>query len=174
MATTRNGILIDRSGVAWPDSSRALTRRLGRPQGALAERAVQLRGFIHVRRADRGIRITLKPGRFSMACLAGTLQLLNELQPDRIIACLRSDSATDYEIFATIFDFIARAERLANGASVVTRPSRRAAIDPAKPSPEPLAVRSGPRRGAGVRPPPSDGAGATGRGRKYRRGAATE
>lgn len=126
MPATRNGVVIDSDGRRWPDDSSALAKRIGHAwlSGTLAERAVRDRGFIHVRRNDRGARVTLPVGRFSLACLAGTMQLMNELRPVRIVVCLRSDSGSAYEMFATVFDFIERAEPLAEGGGIEIRLSR--------------------------------------------------
>jgi hypothetical protein len=110
--TMKHGVLIDDRGELWPDDSLELAKRLGYSYfgGHLAAAAVRERGFIHVRQDEGGAHVSLSPGRFSLVCLAGAMQLLNELRPARIVARMISGGSSSYEMFPTIYDFVERAE----------------------------------------------------------------
>jgi hypothetical protein len=122
----KHGTLIDDGGECWPDDSLTLAQRLGYPcfGDALVSNAVRERGFIHVRQDDGGAYVTLRVGRFSLACLAGTMQFLGQRQPARLVACMLSDSGSTYEMFPTVFDFVERTEALTEEGGIDFKLSR--------------------------------------------------
>jgi hypothetical protein len=122
----RNGILVDDEGEPWSDDSSELARRLGLSflGGALVINALREHGFIRLREEEGGVHVTVPLGRFTLACLAGVMQILNELQPVRIIACMISASHSFYEMFPTVFDFIERAEPLSKDGPIEIKLSR--------------------------------------------------
>lgn len=126
MAATKSGILVDDDGQPWPDDSSDLAKRMGESclGGALAAATVRDHGFIHLRPQDGGVQVTVPVGRFSLACLTGSMQLLNDMQPARIIAYLHSESGDHYQMFPTIFDFVEHAECLADGGGIEIKRSR--------------------------------------------------
>jgi hypothetical protein len=122
----KHGVLIDDDGEYWPDDSLTLAQRLGYPGfgDALVFNAIRERGFVHVRQDDGGAYVTLRVGRFSLACLAGTMQLLGQVQAARVVACILSDSGSTYEMFPSIFDFVERTEALTKEGRIGIKLSR--------------------------------------------------
>jgi hypothetical protein len=113
-------ILIDDDGEPWPAGSTALARRIGYDGAGddLAGFAVAERGFVHIRPIEGGVRIALRPGAFTAVTLAGTLQILNDLAPRRILLVIGPDDERVAELFTSIFDFIERAEQLASEPAI--------------------------------------------------------
>jgi hypothetical protein len=116
MAMMDAGIVVDDKGELWADDAPDLGRRLGRSDfgSPWAVGVVRDHGFIHVRRGTDGVRITLRLGRFSLAALVGTIQAVYDLHPPSIIAHLLTDSGSAYERFATVAEFVAYVEGLAD------------------------------------------------------------
>jgi hypothetical protein len=109
-------ILIDDDGEPWPLDSPELARRVGcvRAGHGLAALAVAERGFIHIRRIEGGLRVALRPGAFSPVTLAGTLQVLNDFRPRRILLVIGIGDDRVVELFSSICEFVERAEHLAS------------------------------------------------------------
>lgn len=109
-----DSILIDDEGEPWSAGSSELARRLGHrePGDELARFAVAERGFVHIRPIDGGARVELRPGAFTTVTLAGTLQVLNDLGPRRILLVVGSGDDGVVELFTSLFDFVERAEHL--------------------------------------------------------------
>jgi hypothetical protein len=110
------GLVVDDKGELWADDAPELGRRLGRPDfgSPWAVGVVRDHGFIHVRSANEGVRITLRLGRFSLAALVGTIQAVYDLHPPCIIAHLLTDSGSAYERFISVAEFVTYVEGLAD------------------------------------------------------------
>jgi len=82
-----SGILIDDRGESWSDNSPDLARRLGyrEPDFDAVAYAVRNLGFIHVRRHEEGVRVSLRSGTFSLLTLAAALYVLIDRRPRRIV-----------------------------------------------------------------------------------------
>lgn len=111
-------ILIGDDGEPWRLDAPELQRRLGTGKAgyALADFAVAERGFIHVRPIEAGIRVALRPRAYSPVTLAGTLQVLNDIGPRRILLVIGRGDDRMVEMFNSVFEFVERAEYLASDA----------------------------------------------------------
>lgn len=109
-----SGLLVDRSGRAWPDNSWTLARRLGYDDAALsvADFAVERAGCIHVTRRAASAHLALASGRFTQAALLGAMLAL-ETAPKRMALSLLEDGRWSHEVFDDQADAVAFAEELA-------------------------------------------------------------
>ena len=118
-----NGVLIDRKGRVWPDSSSDLARRIGYRDARddLASFAVRAWGFIHVREHAGQARVALRERRFNFTAFAAAMLVLGRMKPSRIMLSVVGDGPPAFRIFFDLHDFCAEIEPLAAGKPVEIR-----------------------------------------------------
>ena len=124
MHATGSGILIDDGGEPWSDNSPELARRLGyrEPDFNAPAYAGRNLGFIHVRLHEEGVRVSVRAGRFSLLTLTGTLFVLVDRRPRRIVLAVFGGEDWSYEMFTNLGSFAERIEALAAGEPIAGRP----------------------------------------------------
>ncbi len=113
-------IIIDDEGKVLPVA--ALARRFGRGKAddALIEHAVCELGYIHAAPRSDGMMVELRAAAFSLVTLIGALFAITDRKPSHILLTIFWDEGgRTSETFASLGAFAARAEALAQSASVI-------------------------------------------------------
>jgi hypothetical protein len=113
-------ILIDDRGEILPVASLALRFGRGKADNALIQHAVCDLGYIHAAAHPDGMMVELRAAAFSLVTLIGALFAITDRRPNHILLTVFWDEGSrTCETFASLGDFAARAEMLAQSTSIM-------------------------------------------------------
>ena len=113
-------ILIDDEGKVLPVASLALRLGRGKADDALIQHAVCELGYIHAAARADDMMVELRAAAFSLVTLIGALFAITDLKPNFILLTVFWDEGRrTCETFASLGTFAARAEMLAQSASIM-------------------------------------------------------
>jgi len=117
--SSADDFLIDDEGKILPVPSLALRFGRSKADDALIQHAVCDLGYIRAATRSDGMMVELRAGAFSLITLIGALFSITDRRPTRILLTIYGDEGRHTsETFASLGAFAARAEMLAQSASV--------------------------------------------------------